>query len=350
MSHTSSHERLDDELLAGTTTLCSLLDGVVLCDRSGIVRFLNPAAARLLEIDADAWIGESFDDLPGKMSLNTIDDSCRVSLDGHRFDERVLHMRVSPIYSARKSDQQIGSVIVYRDVTREERDRNDFLSMLTMDFRSPLSSIHASLDLVLRVLPHPLTKEQREILEIGRHGSRRLMEMLNGLVDLRRLDSHRMPLHLENVALPDVIQEVAQALGEQYAERAIALDVDLPKELPLCHADRGHVHRVISILVDNAYKFTSRGGRIDIYARDAGGSVQVAIRDTGVGIHEHSQRYLFTPFFRAYNSMQEEVGGNGLGLAIAKRLVELQGGRMWFDSAEGQGSTFSFTLPIADAI
>jgi signal transduction histidine kinase len=138
-----------------------------------------------------------------------------------------------------------------------------------------------------------------------------------------------------------------RALVKTFAERSVELTVDLPEHLPLAPADSRYLDRIIAQLLDNACKYTCPGGHIAVRARSLDGYIQVDVQDTGVGIGLEAQPHIFRPFFRADNPLRDQVDGIGLGLAIAQRLVELHGGRIWFVSAEGQGSAFSFTLPIA---
>jgi signal transduction histidine kinase len=113
-------------------------------------------------------------------------------------------------------------------------------------------------------------------------------------------------------------------------------------------ADRQRLRQIAVNLVGNACKYTPEGGHVDVIVRRNGDQVRVDVRDTGVGIAEAAQPHIFTPFFRADNPLRDLVGGTGLGLSITKTLVELHGGQIWFETREGEGTTFSFTLPLGD--
>jgi signal transduction histidine kinase len=122
--------------------------------------------------------------------------------------------------------------------------------------------------------------------------------------------------------------------------------MDLPSGLPAAAADRQRLEQIAVNLIGNACKYTPRGGMVEVALRNGGGELRVDVRDTGVGIPDEARAHIFTPFYRADNPLRDEVGGTGLGLSITRRLVELQGGRIWFESRVNEGSTFSFTLPI----
>jgi signal transduction histidine kinase len=143
-----------------------------------------------------------------------------------------------------------------------------------------------------------------------------------------------------------VLYEAGESLYSQFTTRAISLAIDVPEGLPPVVADRQRLRQIVVNLVNNACKYTPEGGRVDVVARNGGDKLRVDVRDTGVGIAPEAQAHIFTPFYRADNPLREQAGGTGLGLSITKTLVDLHGGEIWFESHEGQGSTFSFTLPL----
>jgi signal transduction histidine kinase len=348
MSHTANQPSPNSELLAGAATLCALPDGIVLCDRAGIVRFINPAAARMLEIDADLSVGTPITDLPGGVALQQGGTIQRVSLDTPHRDERVLHVQVSAIHSAEDVRKQIGSVVAYRDVSREVRRERDLISALSYEFRSQLSSIQASTRLLRLLLEGTLTEQHLQIVAIAERNSSNLLGVLNGLLDLYRLEAGLVRLRREQVDIAALIHEVAGGLENQVAKGNLALTIELAEQLPAVLADYRLVHQMVFNLLDNACKFTLPDGRVEVRARATDGQLYVDVQDTGVGISTSAQPWIFKPFFRAYNPLRDEVGGYGLGLAIARQIIELHSGRIWFESSEGQGSTFSFTLPLGE--
>ena len=169
-------------------------------------------------------------------------------------------------------------------------------------------------------------------------------------------------MRLDRAAVPlaPAVEDVAHSLGGQFEAKRQTLEMRLAPDLPLVWADQIRLSQVLTNLLSNAYKYTPEGGRVTVRAEagpntwdDSEGAaaqvVHVAVQDTGIGIALEEQKHIFTKFFRSEDRAVREVTGTGLGLNIFKNLVELQGGRAWFESELGAGSTFHFTVPVATA-
>jgi signal transduction histidine kinase len=167
------------------------------------------------------------------------------------------------------------------------------------------------------------------------------------MFDVYTLGVGRVRLQAEALRLEELISEAGSKLAASCEARTIDLAIAVEDNLPLVRADRKRLPQILDALFDNACRFTLPGGRVEVLAGVDNGEVRVDVQDTGVGIRESELPRVFTPFFRGENPLKEGRYG-GLHLAIAKMLVELHGGQIWFTSVEGQGSTFSFTLPIAE--
>jgi signal transduction histidine kinase len=343
MSRTSAPQRRpDNELLTSAAALQALADGIVLCDRAGVVRFVNAAGAQLLGVDVDTLLGRAVADLPGEIALDDRGGEARhITLN-----RRTFRVSTAPVFSSGDSWARIGSVVVYQDMIREFEARRDMMSTLNMELRGPLVSVRGCVDLLLHGFAGALTAEQNQVLMIARNAGARAVDMLNGLLDLSRLEADAVRLRHEMVDVGAIVRDVAQRAEKKFADRAIGLSLTTPGNLPQLMTDGTHLHRVVEQLLDNACKYTPRGGRVEVHVRRAGEHIQVDVQDNGVGIGADVQRYIFKPFFRADNPLRDEAGGVGVGLTIAEQLVELNGGRIWFASAEGQGSTFSFIIPV----
>ena len=156
-------------------------------------------------------------------------------------------------------------------------------------------------------------------------------------------------MDLQPVDLSSLVRTVVKRLGGQFEELGVALAVDLPSSLPRVRADAGRVIQVLTNLVSNGLRYTPRGGQVTLHASSSGGQVQVTVRDTGVGIPPEHLPHIFTRFYRVDKSRSRQAGGSGIGLTIAKHLVEAHGGRIWAESeGQGRGSAFTFTLPLAE--
>jgi signal transduction histidine kinase len=261
--------------------------------------------------------------------------------------ERSLHAHFAPVRSI--SEEWLGGVVVYHDVSREvlaDRLKSEFIATASHELRTPLTSIRGYVDLLLLDTLGPLSQAQSDFLKVVKNNVARLVELIDDLLDVSKVEAGEIRLRREPTDLSEVLYEVSESLYSQFAERSISLAIEVQPGLPRVMADRQRLRQIAVNLVGNACKYTQSGGHVDIVLRNGGNRLRVDVRDTGVGINEDAQRYIFTPFFRADNPLRDEVGGTGLGLSITKRLVELHGGEIWFDTHEGQGSTFSFTLPL----
>lgn len=228
-----------------------------------------------------------------------------------------------------------------RELERVSRSKSQLLTMLSHEFRTPLTAIMTFTELMLE--DGRLDGEQRERLTEVLESSQRLLRMISDLLDFSRLEAGKMRLFLEVLDVRDVIQDAVGSLRPLADRKGLLLTAEAAGDLPLIHADGLRVTQVLLNLIGNAIKFTPRGGSVVVTARPLGEAVEVAVRDTGPGIRPEDQERVFEPFSRAG---EERSDGTGLGLPLARLLVEAHGGRIWLDSAPGRGATFTFTLPI----
>jgi signal transduction histidine kinase len=171
--------------------------------------------------------------------------------------------------------------------------------------------------------------------------------LINDLLDLSKIESGRIEVKSSRISLGGLVVEVVEALRPLAAEKAIALDATSPESI-IVWADRDKINQVLLNLIGNAIKFTSVQGRVTVSAsRNGVESIQVSVSDTGPGVAPDEKEKIFAKFYRVAEVNGENSKGTGLGLAIAKALVELHGGKIWVESEEGHGSTFSFTLPVS---
>jgi signal transduction histidine kinase len=188
---------------------------------------------------------------------------------------------------------------------------------------------------------------EQQVADLGRvaQAADNLLGLINGLLDLAKIEAGKMELNSEEVDVKAVIEEVIELIRPQADAKGLALEMDIPRLVPAAFADRARVRQVLVNLGANAVKFTEHGS-VTIAATAADGWITLAVTDTGVGIPPDALAYIFDEFRQADSSTTRRYGGTGLGLAISKRLVGLHGGRLWVDSTIGVGSTFRFTLPV----
>jgi len=227
--------------------------------------------------------------------------------------------------------------------------KDQFLANVSHELRTPLNSVIGFSDLLLTMASpeSPLTDTQRDYLETIARNGRHLLDFINELLDLSKIAAGRMQLSLEPLALDALFREVADSVRAQLEARKHKLAIEPESETLLVTADRGRLRQVLLNLLSNAIKFTTDGGRITLSAQLAGDRVRVAVSDSGIGIAPEDQKKLFREFVQLDGSPSRRYEGTGLGLALSKRLVELQGGAIGVDSQLGKGSTFWFTVPRA---
>lgn len=227
--------------------------------------------------------------------------------------------------------------------------KSDFISSVSHELRTPLTSIKGYASILsagkLGELP-PQAKERVE--KINKH-SDNLSQLINGLLDIARIESGRQEMHLEAVDLKVMAQNLADMLAPPIKDKNIDLVINIPDGLVSVRADKTQLERVFINLIGNALKFTPVGGCITVSAKpqEADGSVQVSIHDNGIGIPEHDLKKLGEEFFRVDNEVNAKVKGTGLGIALVKHIVEAHKGKFGIASQLGKGSTFSFSLPRA---
>jgi two-component system sensor histidine kinase BarA len=225
--------------------------------------------------------------------------------------------------------------------------KSQFVSVVSHELRTPMTSIKGYVENLLDGLAGALTHKQTYSLDRVKHNVERLTRMINELLDLSKIEAGRLELTLAPVALSEVAEEVVESYQAAAGQKSIVLRTVFPQPLPMVMGDADKLSRVLINLVHNAIKFTPQGGEIQVEGRVRdGGDVEVSVTDSGNGIPPQDIEKIFDKFYWS-ESTPVEARGAGLGLAIAKNLVELHGGTIRVESTLGQGSRFSFTIPIA---
>jgi signal transduction histidine kinase len=249
--------------------------------------------------------------------------------------EQRVHQRTSELQAANEKLKELDHL------------KSQFVSVVSHELRTPMTSIKGYVENLLDGLAGTLTHKQTYSLDRVKHNVERLTRMINELLDLSKIEAGRMELILAPVSLSEMAEEVVESNHAAADERSIALLAIFPQPLPPVMGDADKLNRVLTNLIHNAIKFTPQGGeiRIEGQVRD-GGHVEVSVTDTGNGIPSCDLGKIFDKFYWS-ESAPVEARGAGLGLAIAKNLVELHGGTIRAESTLGEGSRFSFTVPIA---
>ena len=233
------------------------------------------------------------------------------------------------------------------EVERANQLKSEFLANMSHELRTPLNVIIGFSELMRDEVPGKINDEQRQCLEDVLGSSQHLLNLINEVLDLSKIESGKAELDLTNLALTEVIEPLARTILPVLAPGQHSLDVEIEKELPLVHADKAKVSEVLLNLLSNAAKFTPDGGKLKIRAVREGDWCQVSVIDNGIGIKKEDQEQIFEPFCQLDNPLTREKSGTGLGLALVKQIIERHGGQIWVESEYGKGSRFTFTLPLA---
>jgi signal transduction histidine kinase len=224
-----------------------------------------------------------------------------------------------------------------------ERLRRDLVGNVSHELKTPISALRAHLENMIDGV-EPADPETLQVMLVQ---SERLGRLVDQLLELSRLESGDLHLRRESVPLSPLVSQVVSEIEVTRGGHDVALEQAVPADLPPVFADPERVHQVLFNLLDNAVRFTPAGGRVTVSASRHNGAVDVAVHDTGPGIPAEHLPRLFERFYRVDTARSRDDGGTGIGLAIARSVVEAHGGRIWAASEPGQGSTFTFELPAA---
>jgi len=331
-----ANERLDAERRRLAVTVRSLGDGLLIIDEEGLVSSANPRALRLAP---DLKVGHPPD--IGGLVLPPVDEA--------RGTEVLLEHegRTLAVTAARLEEHADGGTVwTLRDATeraRLERLKSEFVATASHELRSPLTSIKGFVEL-LRA-GDGLDDRQREFLDIVLVSTNRLVDLVNDLLDIARLEAGRVEVHRRPVDVGEVLDDVTTLLRGRIEAKHQHLEIVVAPETPRILADATRLRQMLTNLVTNAHLYTDEGGHLRLSAEQLGGSVRIEISDTGRGMAPAELEHVFERFSRGSGSTG--TPGTGLGLSIVKSLVDLHGGTIDVASTPGEGTTFAVTLPAA---
>jgi PAS domain S-box-containing protein len=346
-------------------------DAAVLISIDGTVLCLNEVAADQFGKTGEALIGRNFFELlePNVAAENRIRilDAVRsgmpirsVDMRGASFTETI----VSPI--SRPGGKIEMLTLFFRDVTSQMKAdlelrrakeaaesadlaKSQFLANVSHELRTPLNAIIGFSEILESETFGPLNQRQFGYVRSVAFSGRLLLELINDILDLTKIESGKMDLNISEVNLGCVVECSLSMVAETTARRSVTVSVDIDEAFSnyVFQADERKLVQILSNLFANAVKFTPEGGRIEVKASLEGDSCTVTVTDTGIGITQEDQERIFRPFFQVDSSYAREAHGTGLGLALCRRLVELHGGRIWVESSGiNHGSKFSFSVPV----
>jgi signal transduction histidine kinase len=232
-----------------------------------------------------------------------------------------------------------------RQLEVANQHKSEFLANMSHELRTPLNAIIGFSEVLLQRMFGALNAKQEEYLQDVLSSGRHLLSLINDILDLSKVEAGRMELELGRFDLPATLQDTQILVRERAARHGIILALEVDGRLGACVADERKLKQVMLNLLSNAVKFTPEGGRVDVRAVPTDGAVEISVTDTGIGIAPENQEAIFEEFRQVSGEYAHKREGTGLGLTLARKFVELHGGRIWVKSQLGQGSTFTFSLP-----
>jgi len=335
--------------------ITNFTDGLLFFGESRKLSLINPQAEDFFQVRGKDVIDKSIIELGTFSTIKPIVALVGKEIKGvFRKEVQIrenLALEVSTIPIMRE-EEKLGALIILHDVTREktiERMKTEFVSLAAHQLRTPLSAIKWTLRMLLDGDLGKITEEQEDFIEKTYKSNERMITLINDLLDVTRIEEGR---YLYKPVLADfepICQFVINSYQEEIGRRGLKFEFKKPeKKLPRVMLDVEKMRLAIQNLLDNAIRYTPLAGQITVSLKLGQKGIEFSVKDTGVGIPKDQQGRVFTKFFRAANVMRLATEGSGLGLFITKNIIEAHGGKIWFESEEGKGTTFYFTLPVKE--
>ena len=374
-------EELEELVKLQTAILSSIADGVLVQDSQGEITQMNPAAEKILAQLSQAFPGHSPENyqsiaeiilthlaetVPGEPSQNNA--SIKETSDSHspstetdeepprNFDigSRSVSTRAAPVIT--DTEEVLGSVVVVRDRTLEvesEKLKNKLIESLSHELLTPLVPLKMNLQLLQMTAAGQLDDKQRTIIDTIDTHANQLNDLITSLLDFALIEAEgQSATDFQKVDLNDLVEEVCALhrarMNEDgnLAKLNLTFNAHLEASASPVNADPGRMKRTLNALIENAMKYNRENGRVDLYLRHVGDSVQIDVVDTGRGIEKSIQPYLMRQAFIREVQETDRERGNGLGLYLASKVIQAHNGHIWFESEANKGSVFSFTIPL----
>ncbi|MFA5022354.1 MAG: ATP-binding protein [Patescibacteria group bacterium] len=337
-------------------------DHIVITDQDGIILYANKSVERITGFSLKEIIGHkagSKDNWGGLMDSkfyqnfwDTIKENRKVfigELNNRRKNGQAYEAiaSISPILGA--NGNVLFFVGIERDITKEkqiDKAKTEFVSLASHQLRTPLSAINWYAEMLLAGDAGKINKEQKKYLDEIYRGNQRMVELVNALLNVSRIDLGTFAIEPQPTDIIEVAKSVVNELKQQIKIKKLNLKEDYDKTLPIMKVDPKLIRIIFQNLLSNSVKYTPSKGQIDFIIQKEKNSVLVKVKDNGYGITKSQQNKIFTKLFRADNVREKDTEGTGLGLYVVKAIVDQSKGKIWFESEEGKGTTFYVTLPL----
>jgi PAS domain S-box-containing protein len=339
---------------------------IFVMDFSGNFVDVNPAACKITGYSRKEMLKMSYSDIVDSLNKEYYDEIFKVLQDEGKIsgefpcinnEGKLFYLEVNAIITPDKRFIVIGMDITEKKKTEDEmlrakvaaenanRIKSEFLANMSHELRTPLNSIIGFSDMLLDEIPGEINDKQSQYIYNISQSGKHLLNIINEILDISKIESGKMKLYKEKVALMKYT-ELYSTIKHLADKKNIDIKISLDSEENYVSADRAKLKQILFNLTSNAIKFTENGGDVIINTSTNEKFVHISVIDTGIGIPKEGLKRLFTPFMQLDSSEARKYEGTGLGLALSKELVELHGGSIWAESEPGKGSNFTFTLPL----
>ena len=366
----SEKNRLSTAKAKDEALLASIGDGMIATDEEGKVITINDAAARMIGYNKEEVLGKKyFEVLRNKDTKgNPVPTENRpISIALTTGKKVITNTTTPPYYYVRKDgtefpvaltatpiifeNQIVGVIDTFRDITKEseiDKAKTEFVSLASHQLRTPLSTVSWYSEMLLTGDAGKISGKQKEYLDEIYRGNRRMVNLVNSLLNVSRLELGTFTAEPEAVDVLTLMHSVIIEQKQQIGEKKLNIVTSFEKTIPSIQSDPKLLRMVFQNILSNAVKYTPSGGKIEIsLSLDGKKNILLTVADTGIGIPKGQQENIFTKLFRADNARVQDTEGTGLGLYIVKSILDHAKGKIWFKSVEGKGTTFYVTIPLA---
>lgn len=365
------HERIEERLKKSEEEyrlfLESTEDSIYMVDRNGNYQYMNPK--HLARLGIGYFYGRGFGDCHQASETDVfmeivrrIYETGKPEQHEHEYKGKWLMRSMSPLKDP-ETKLVTSIIVISTDITvrkkaeeiHNENERlafankakSEFLANMSHELRTPLNSIIGFTELLRQRMAGDINVKQERYVENVLNSSKFLLNLINDILDLSKVEAGKIELIIEKISIPIVIGETITLLKERASKNKVVLKEELDPDLDIIEADKQRIKQILFNLLNNAIKFSkTEGGIVCVRTKMDGDTAKISVSDTGIGIRGEDLGKLFKEFEQVNPDITRNYGGTGLGLAISKKLVELHGGRIWVESRFGEGSTFTFELPI----
>lgn len=364
-----SYKRLAVEQQRDEAILQGMGEGLIATDEHGRVLLINHIGAEYLRIEnIKSAIGKPLQDIYQLFDADAVDNSKPIAdKDRPIFVAISTGEQVNNVLAFYKSDgtkallditatpikldgKVVGAISILRDVTKEkeiDRMKTEFISLASHQLRTPLSAIKWFTEMLISGDAGELTPDQQEFAKNIDESTTRMIALVNALLNISRIESGRIMIDPKPTDLRELVSGIVNDLKGKTEEKKQTLIISVHDDLPKINLDPRLIGQVYLNLLTNAVKYTQEGGEISVFISRKDDQIISQVTDNGYGIPKEQQGHIFQKFFRAANAVKVETDGTGLGLYLIKSVVESSGGKIWFESEEGKGTTFWFSIPVS---